>query len=57
MVKHNDTIESLNRFLTQAKKLAKAGFSEKAIAEALGFTEIDRFRAYRSMAYRILKGE
>ena len=55
MNEHELTIKALERFMEQYKKLKAAGHNERGIAEALGFTQLPRFREFRWMAYRVLQ--
>ena len=52
---HEAMINALKKFIDKCHKLQKAGCNEREIAEALGFTQIPRFRQYKSMALRVLK--
>ena len=54
---HDAMIRSLRKFIDQCHKLQAAGHSERGIAEAMGFTQIPRFRQYKAMALRVLRKE
>lgn len=54
---HDAMIRSLRKFIDQCHKLQAAGHSEKGIAEAMGFTQVSRFRQYKAMALRVLRKE
>ena len=47
----------LSDFLERYEKLKKAGFKERSIAYAMGFSEIPRFRSYVNMARKVVSVE